>query len=100
MCADTLLAVNEGQEADNGHYYPIVYEISVSEKRELKVVKECVVDYDLPAKDLKGFEGAEYVDAGERGEFLLGLCEGNFCEVRTRPLVCRLCAVLIDTRCV
>lgn len=80
--SDTLLAVNEGALDPSGHWYPIVYEISVSPTKELETVNTCVVDFDLPAKDLKGFEGAEYIDSGAAGEFLLGLCEGNFCEVR------------------
>lgn len=48
----------------------------------LKELQVCHIDFPLPQGDKKGWEGAEYIDKGAEGEFLLGLCEGNHCEVR------------------
>lgn len=47
----------------------------------LKELQVCHIDFPLPQGDKKGWEGAEYIDKGPEGEFLLGLCEGNHCEV-------------------
>lgn len=96
--ADNILAIKEGRKhVETDHWHPIVIEMKVNDDKSLKTVRRCEVEYALPAGDKKGFEGAEYIDGGERGEFLLGLCEGNFCEV------CHFCVVFLHvaaaTRC-
>lgn len=75
---NTLLAVVEAVEQQ--HWHAIVHEIAVSDDQKLLPVRECLVDYALPEGASKGFEGAQYYDAGDRGEYLLALCEGNYCE--------------------
>jgi hypothetical protein len=88
--ADNLLAVKEGHKhVGTDHWHAIVYEIKVNVDKSLETVRRCEVEYALSAGDKSGFEGAKYIDGGERGEFLLGLCEGNFCEV------CNFCVVLL-----
>ena len=52
----------------------------------VKELQQCHIDFPLPEGDKKGWEGAEYLDKGPAGEFLLGLCEGNHCEVSIRSL--------------
>lgn len=69
-------------EEETGHWHPIVFEIKVNDDMSLDILGSCKMDFDLPDGDKKGLEGAEYIDAGERGEFMLGVCEGNHCEVR------------------
>ena len=89
LLADTLLAAKEGApEQGTGHWHAIVYEISIDASYEQEVLRSCKLDFDLPDGDKKGLEGAEYIDKGDDGEFLLGICEGNYCEARACWLDC------------
>jgi hypothetical protein len=63
-------------------WYARAHELIINEDKTVKELGSCHVDFPLPEGDKKGWEGAEYVDGGEAGEFLLGVCEGNYCEVR------------------
>jgi hypothetical protein len=51
------------------------------------------MDFVLKDGDKKGIEGAAYIDKGDDGEFLLALCEGNYCEVRIDAGIFQPCGV-------
>lgn len=76
----TLIAIKEAHESNSGNWHPIAYELQVQPDRSVKIVSECPLDYALRDGDKKGIEGAAYIDKGDDGEFLLALCEGNYCE--------------------
>lgn len=57
-------------------------EVRINEDQSVTYLSTCKVDFALPEGNKKGWEGAEYVDKGDEGEFLLGVCEGNHCQVR------------------
>jgi hypothetical protein len=80
--ADTLLAINEGVQKGDA-WYPVIHELNLNGDK-VERVNQCGVDFPLPEGDKKGWEGAEYLDRGDEGEFILGICEGNHCEVRNR----------------
>jgi len=62
---------------------PEIVELQLDKDFRPTVLRACAFDFEIPGEN-KGFEGAFYWDGGDRGEFLLGLCEGNYCEVRAR----------------
>eukprot|EP00892_Ulva_mutabilis_P000209 jgi/Ulvmu1/10189/UM006_0145.1 len=76
---DTLLAINEGKQTGKV-WYASSHELKILADGSLQELQECHIDFPLPEGDKKGWEGAEYIDKGDKGEFLLGLCEGNHCE--------------------
>lgn len=77
--ADTLLAIHEG-EKDGDAWFAKSIEVRINTDKSITFLSSCKVDFPLPEGNKKGWEGAEYVDKGPEGEFLLGLCEGNHCE--------------------
>lgn len=92
--ADTLLAVKEGHLSPvDKEWHAIVYDLTVNDDKTITINSECKMEFILPDGDKKGIEGAEYIDNGDKGEFLLGLCEGNFCEVCAAPRVGYNCSV-------
>ncbi|KAL6780677.1 hypothetical protein ACKKBF_B12200 [Auxenochlorella protothecoides x Auxenochlorella symbiontica] len=75
---DTFLLLHESQEHEGG-YKPFVTTARLSKDgKEYERLSKCVVDFELTHEN-KGFEGMAYVK-NSKGAFLLGLCEGNFCE--------------------
>lgn len=76
---DTLLAIHEGEQ-DGDVWFAKSIEVKINADRSVTFLSTCKVDFPLPEGNKKGFEGAEYVDKGPDGEYLLGLCEGNHCE--------------------
>lgn len=80
VCADTLLAIHEGEQ-DGDVWFAKSIEVRINDDKSVAYLSECKVDFPLPEGNKKGWEGAEYVDKGDEGEFLLGVCEGNHCQV-------------------
>eukprot|EP00891_Asterochloris_glomerata_P008263 jgi/Astpho2/8263/fgenesh1_pg.00122_%23_35_t len=74
----TFLVVKESHE-HGGAIKPLIEELRLlPEDGSYEVVQQCVMDFDLSHEN-KGIEGMQYVDAGDSGQFLLALCEGNHC---------------------
>lgn len=78
--ADTLLAIHEGEQHGDVWFAKSI-EVRINADKSVTYLSTCKVDFPLPEGNKKGWEGAEYVDKGAEGEFLLGLCEGNHCQV-------------------
>lgn len=76
---DTLLAIHEGEQ-DGDVWFAKSIEVRINEDQSVTYLSTCKVDFALPEGNKKGWEGAEYVDKGDEGEFLLGVCEGNHCQ--------------------
>eukprot|EP00898_Chlorokybus_atmophyticus_P008557 jgi/Chlat1/8702/Chrsp88S08072 len=75
----TFFALKESHE-HQGKLKPQAIEIKISDdKSKYELLRKCDVEFELSSAN-KGFEGISYHDKGDDGKFLLGLCEGNFCE--------------------
>jgi hypothetical protein len=94
MTADNLIAIKEAHEAKSGDYFPIAFELEITADKGLNMVSQCHIDFVLMDGDKKGIEGAAYIDNGDNGEFLLALCEGNYCEVWPSQFLTSLSQVL------
>ncbi|KAI8468140.1 MAG: hypothetical protein J3K34DRAFT_428254 [Monoraphidium minutum] len=79
---DRFYAIEEVVEQEDTHLHPVVQEIAINDRtKTYDIVERCPVEFELTHAN-KGFEGIHYWrDAKDRSrEFLLGLCEGNWCE--------------------
>lgn len=92
LLADTLLAIHEGEQ-DGDVWFAKSIEVKINADRSVTFLSTCKVDFPLPEGNKKGFEGAEYIDKGPDGEYLLGLCEGNHCEVCYARLTSQPCTL-------
>jgi len=77
--SDTYLVMQEAVRFDDG-LFGNVFEIDINPKTDaVTVLRSCRCDYSF-SSDNKGFEGTAIVKHPNGKEYLLGLCEGNFCE--------------------
>jgi len=69
-------AVNLGEQ---NVYHSVIKELQFNNDDTYSVLNECPSTYEFSSAN-KGFEGAAYVKDSKGQAFMLGLCEGNFCE--------------------
>ncbi|KAK9824334.1 hypothetical protein WJX72_009522 [[Myrmecia] bisecta] len=63
----------------NGSTHPLAEEVKVAKDlSSYEVVNRCRVDFELSHEN-KGLESIHFHDKGDKGKYLLGLCEGNHC---------------------
>jgi len=77
--SDTFLVMQEAVAYDDG-IFGNVFEIEIHPRTDvITVVRSCRCNYAF-SYDNKGFEGTAIVEHPNGKQYLLGLCEGNFCE--------------------
>jgi hypothetical protein len=65
--------------ASNDPYKPYIAKVKVNKKStDYEVLQRCEVNFTLTHEN-KGFEGISYVRTLDGENYLLGLCEGNYC---------------------
>jgi len=74
-----FLAVQEVVNDETHGLIPYVEEIDIDKNEDTyKVINKCHVHYELSHGN-KGFEGLHLHEADNGEQFLMGLCEGNYC---------------------
>jgi hypothetical protein len=75
----TFLAVQESHQ-HQGTLKPLVEELQLYPNgSSYHVINKCVFNYEMTHEN-KGIEGLQFWDAGDKGKYLLAICEGNHCE--------------------
>jgi hypothetical protein len=73
------VALDKAAEGAVQKYHSVVHELRFNNDNTYTTMNECPCDYEFMAAN-KGFEGAAFVkDPSDGTNYLLGLCEGNFC---------------------
>lgn len=76
---NTFLVIQESHMHADDTLKPLVEELMLfPTNTAYRSIRACDIDLELSHAN-KGVESIQYYDAGEQGQFLFALCEGNFC---------------------
>jgi hypothetical protein len=76
----TIYVVREAVSGENGTYHAVIEELRVTaDGTDYTIMDKCPSEYTF-SSDNKGFEGAAFIRSLNNEIFIIGLCEGNFCD--------------------